>query len=128
MEISAIADQIKGCNSMPESDVKARWRMAMKQKPKSVSELKAMLDGVIGAVSLLLQIRRFNHVMIEELGKSFQIVGCALLDVGASVWGFALEAALEAGVTLYEGATLGVRSWKTPLVQISGPDGQVGRL
>ena len=27
-----------------------------------------------------------------------------------------------------EGATLGVRSWKTPLVQISGPDGQVGRL
>ena len=87
-----------------------------------------MLDGVIGGGSLLLQIRRFNHVMVEELGKAFPLVGSALLDVGASVWGFALEAALDRGVTLYEGVTLGVKSWNTAVVQISGPDGQIGRL
>jgi SAM-dependent methyltransferase len=100
----------------------------MRHRPKSVPDLKAMLDRVIADQTLLCQIRRFNHAMVEELDKIFTLSGCALLDVGASVWGFALEAALDRGVALYEGATLGVKSWRRSVVQISGNNGQIGRL
>jgi hypothetical protein len=69
MQISPIPDQIEGCSQKAEFDLKTRWRFAMKHKPKSVPELKAMLDTVIGTESLLLQIRRFQSLDASEVSQ-----------------------------------------------------------
>ncbi len=74
-------------------------------------------------------LRGFNHQMVDELGKVRPLAGCALLDLGASVHGYALEAALLRGVSLYEGVDLDItRHWGAPEVEVTALDGSVGRL
>ena len=74
-------------------------------------------------------IRDYNRAMVGELAKALALKGKRMLDLGASVHGFALEAALEHGVTLYEGIDFDVaRHWQAAEVEFSGIDGQAGRL
>jgi SAM-dependent methyltransferase len=56
----------------------------------------------------LADVRNYNRQMIDILGTLRGLAGAALLDVGASPHGFALERALEAGVQYYCGIGLGV--------------------
>ncbi len=57
---------------------------------------------------LLDSIRTFNHNMLDHLNDSFPLRGCMLLDIGASAHGYALERALEHGVTFYAGIGLDI--------------------
>ena len=74
-------------------------------------------------------IRSYNHTMIGALNDICPIVDKKILDVGASVHGYALEAALLKGVRRYEGVDLGIeRHWKASSVEFVGEEGRVGRL
>ena len=91
--------------------------------------LRRTADGEVQAHPHLGDLRRFNHFLVGELNKCFPVAGCRLLDLGASIHGYALEAALDLGVTLYEGIDLDViRHWGTSPVEISTVDGRTGRL
>ena len=74
-------------------------------------------------------LRAFNHLMLAELGKCCPLPGSTMLDVGASVHGYALEAALDQGVSRYEGIDFDMtRHWGAPLIEIEGLENRVGRL
>ena len=74
-------------------------------------------------------LRRFNHLLVGELNKCCALAGRTMLDLGASIHGYALEAALDQGVALYEGIDFDVvRHWGSPRVEVAGPEGRVGRL
>ncbi len=77
----------------------------------------------------LADLRNFNHFLVGELNKCYALPGRALLDLGASIHGYALEAALDHGVSLYEGIDLDVvRHWGASPVEFAGADGRTGRL
>ena len=59
---------------------------------------KELLDGI----------RAYNHKIVDNLNATHPLRGTLLLDVGASPHGYALERALEGGVTLYVGVGLDV--------------------
>ncbi len=95
----------------------------------TLETLRATADGEMAAHAHLGELRRFNHLLVGELNKCYPVAGRALLDLGASIHGYALEAALDHGVTLYEGIDLDVvRHWGVSPVEIAAPDGRVGRL
>ena len=74
-------------------------------------------------------LRQFNHVLVGELNKSCALEGCSMLDLGASIHGYALESALDHGAAVYEGIDFDVtRHWGSPHVEIAGSDGRLGRL
>lgn len=60
-------------------------------------------------IKLMNEIRAYNRLIIGELNKCAPVDGKSILDVGASVHGFALEAAFELGVKFYLGVTLGLQ-------------------
>jgi SAM-dependent methyltransferase len=96
---------------------------------QTLGNLKTLIGREIANQTLLGLIRGFNHSMVGELAKACSLSGRAFLDVGASVHGYALEAALERGVALYEGIDLGVsRHWRSPIVEFVSPAGSRGRL
>ncbi|MBE7212376.1 MAG: hypothetical protein INR65_15250, partial [Gluconacetobacter diazotrophicus] len=70
----------------------------MMPPPATLDALRGILDQETAGQAHLADIRRFNHSMVGELGKCCPLEGCSLLDLGASVHGYALEAALERGV------------------------------
>ncbi len=73
---------------------------------------------------LLVDIRKFNREMIAALDTNCGIAGKTVLDIGASVMGYGLEAALNLRVTLYEGVTLGVeKTYQTPVVEVTDGHG-----
>lgn len=93
------------------------------------AELQTRLGSEVAAHAHLGAIRDYNHAMVGELAKCHPIAGQALLDLGASVHGFSLEAALDRGVSLYEGIDFDVaRHWRLPEVEFASPDGRIGRL
>lgn len=74
-------------------------------------------------------IRAHNHVVVGELAKDVRLRGSTMLDLGASIHGYALEAALEQGVGRYEGIDIDVeRHWGQALVEVQGPPDGMGRL
>ena len=96
---------------------------------QALGDLKTLISREIAHQALLGLIRGFNHTMVGELAKTCPLSGRAFLDVGASVHGYALEAALERGVALYEGIDLGIsRHWRSPVVEFVNPEGSRGRL
>lgn len=96
---------------------------------QKLTDLKTLISRETADHPHLGPIRGFNHTMVGELAKNCPLSGHALLDVGASVHGYALEAALERGVILYEGIDIGVsRHWKSPRIEFTSPDGRIGRL
>ena len=95
----------------------------------TLETLHGILQSEVDAHPHLGDLRNFNHFLVGELNKCFALPGQTLLDLGASIHGYALEAALNHGVTLYEGIDLDVtRHWGASSVEIAGPDGRTGRL
>ncbi|CAN5600836.1 hypothetical protein BH20VER1_BH20VER1_18750 [soil metagenome] len=95
----------------------------------SLSELQSRIEHEMREHPHLRAIRDYNRTMIAELGKTYSLPGKALLDLGASVHGYALEAALEAGVHCYEGIDWDIsRHWSKTSVEIGVGDGKRGRL
>lgn len=93
------------------------------------AELQARILGEVTAYPHLGAIRDYNRAMIGELGKSAELRGKRLLDLGGSVHGFALEAALDREVALYEGIDFDVaRHWQVPEVEFTAAPDRVGRL
>lgn len=93
------------------------------------ADLQARIRGEVSAYPHLGAIRDYNRAMVGELAKSAELVGKRLLDLGGSVHGFALEAALDGGVSLYEGIDFDVaRHWQTSEVEFAAPEERVGRL
>jgi SAM-dependent methyltransferase len=67
--------------------------------------------------------------MIREFGRTVPLRGAVVLDVGASIHGFALEEALSQQVARYEGVNFDVeRHWGRACVTVAAADGRVGRL
>ena len=96
---------------------------------RRLSDLRAVIDREIREHEHLGAIRGYNHAMIGELKKVFPLQGTTLLDLGASIHGYALEAALDAGVQRYEGIDLAIsRHWSAPSVEFTAPTGARGRL
>lgn len=100
----------------------------MKRLP--LVELISRAQSEAAAQPHLAAIRAYNHAMVGELAKCFPLAGCALLDLGASVHGYALEAALAHGVASYDGIDWGItRHWGDDAVEVLGESGQpVARL
>jgi ubiquinone/menaquinone biosynthesis C-methylase UbiE len=93
------------------------------------SKLSEIISSEVASQKHLDDIRNHNRAMIDELNKIYPIAGKTLLDLGASVHGYALEAALKQGVRRYEGIDLDIeRHWKSPMVEFIGDAGNVGRL
>lgn len=94
------------------------------------SDLQARLAHEVAEHPHLSAIQGYNRAMVGELAKACDLKNKSLLDLGASVHGFALAAALEAGVATYEGIDFDLtRHWGTPSVEFAGPAaGQVGRM
>lgn len=95
----------------------------------TLDDLRATLASEEASQPHLGDLRRFNHVLVGELHKCRALPGVTMLDLGASIHGYALEGALDQGVALYEGIDFDVtRHWGTQTVEIAGPDGRLGRL
>ncbi len=93
------------------------------------TKLREMISAEVAAQNHLANIRNYNHLMVEELNKSYSITDKVMLDLGASVHGYALEAALTKGVRRYEGIDLGIeRHWKSPRMEFVEDTSKVGRL
>lgn len=93
------------------------------------ADLQARIQREVMAGPHLGAIRDYNRAMVGELAKSAELEGTRLLDLGGSVHGFALEAALDRGVSLYEGIDFDVaRHWQLPEVEFVAPDDRIGRL
>lgn len=100
----------------------------MNNWPVPVSALSEMIDELYSADPLSARIRAFNHQILEEFNKITPIAGTRFLDVGASIQGYALEAALKMGVQNYEGATFSKTYWQSSKVEFVGPNGEIGRI
>ncbi len=100
----------------------------------TLATLRDALKREIEARPHLQALRQFNHYVIGELNKCYELQGMSLkgrklLDLGASIHGYALEEALDLGVALYEGIDLDVaRHWGISPVEIAGPNGSMGCL
>lgn len=95
----------------------------------TLDALRATLRRDTHAYPHLGALRDFNHFLVGELGKCLPLSGRALLDLGASVHGYALEAALEQGVAHYEGIDLDVaRHWGASRIEVAAPEGCTGCL
>lgn len=78
---------------------------------------------------LLVKIREFNRFMIAALDENCSISDKTVLDVGASIFGYSLEAALNRKAQLYEGVTLGVeKTYQAPMIEVETDRGRIGRL
>ena len=93
------------------------------------SKLQETITAEVASQTQLSDIRNYNHAMIAELNKICPLGDRTMLDLGASVHGYALEAALGNGVRRYEGIDLGIeRHWKAPVVEFTTDTGNIGRL
>jgi SAM-dependent methyltransferase len=93
------------------------------------NKLREIINAEVASQNHLRNIRNYNHAMVEELNKSYPIADKTVLDLGASVHGYALEAALTKGVRRYEGIDLDIeRHWKSPRMEFVEDTGRVGRL
>lgn len=91
--------------------------------------LQDRIRAETGAQPHLGAIRDYNRAMVGELAKAVPLEGKQMLDLGASVHGFALEAALDHGVALYEGIDFDVaRHWREAEVEFTADGGRAGRL
>jgi ubiquinone/menaquinone biosynthesis C-methylase UbiE len=94
-----------------------------------LGSLRQRISAEVESHPHLEAIRGHNHFLVGELAKCTSLTGSIMLDLGASIHGFALEAALAAGVHRYEGIDIDVsRHWGKPIVKISGPESSVGAL
>jgi len=94
-----------------------------------LSELRLTIAQEVTTHAHLRAIRDHNRTIIGVLKKMYRLGGVAMLDLGASIHGYGLEAALDAGVQIYEGIDLDVsRHWSQPSVTITGSNGAMGRL
>jgi len=104
-------------------------RPQQKFRRLTINELKKQIDAEIAGSPMLRRNRHFNHLMIKEFEKIRPVSGCSILDVGGSIHGYALEAALDRRSVLYEGINLAVtEAWNSPFVEFSGRSGWLGRL
>jgi SAM-dependent methyltransferase len=77
--------------------------------------------------SLSAAIRAFNHYMVDTLDQVRPVAGRTVLDLGASPYGFALERALELGVSEYVGVSLDAPE-HLPVSNCTGPSGRLLRM
>ncbi|HUD13250.1 MAG TPA: class I SAM-dependent methyltransferase [Terracidiphilus sp.] len=80
-------------------------------KPAHGVEVRSLSDFIAETANSrpdLADVRNYNHQMIDIFGTLRTLKGKSLLDIGASPHGFALERALEVGVSYYCGVGLGV--------------------
>jgi SAM-dependent methyltransferase len=96
----------------------------LRKNSKSLSkgEFIDQIKADVAARPHLPALRDFNHsslrILSAQLGQDLS--HSRVLDVGASVHGFALECAIELGYKQYIGIDLGVtRVWDAPLVEVS---------
>jgi SAM-dependent methyltransferase len=67
--------------------------------------------------------------MVSEFNKALPLAGRQILDLGASIHGFALEKALALRAARYEGIDFDIeRHWKRSLVEFADANGRIGRL
>lgn len=93
------------------------------------SKLREIISSEVASQKHLGSIRSYNHAMIDDLNNICLLADRTMLDLGASVHAYALEAALTKGVRRYEGVDLGIeRHWKMPSVEFVGDTGNIGRL
>jgi hypothetical protein len=93
------------------------------------SKLREIISSEVASQKHLGSIRSYNHAMVDDLNNICPLADRTMLDLGASVHGYALEAALTKGVRRYEGVDLGIeRHWKMPVVEFVGDTGSIGRL
>jgi SAM-dependent methyltransferase len=93
----------------------------------TLSDYRASIDRFNASQpnqELLDGIRAYNHRIIDDLNAIHPLRGTLLLDIGASPHGYALERALEDGVTLYVGVGLDVSRPE----RVVGERGSVGML
>ena len=86
-------------------------RRPSKASASTLSAYRASIDHLNASQpneELLDDIRAYNHRMVDRLNAIRALRGTLLLDVGASPQGYALERALEHGVTVYVGVGLDI--------------------
>ncbi len=94
-----------------------------------LDDLREKIERETSGHAPLQAICAHNRTVIGELDKVFPLAGKRLLDLGASIHGFALEAALDRQVASYDGIDLDIRRhWSKDLVECHGPGGVAGRL
>ncbi len=95
----------------------------------TLATLRGLLADETRAQPHLAALRGFNQLMVGELNKCFPVAGSTMLDLSASIHGYALEAALDLGAARYEGIDLDVsRHWGASPVEVTADDGRPGRL
>jgi SAM-dependent methyltransferase len=100
------------------------------QKANSATSLQEFVNSIDEYNSsqpnadLLHAIRQYNHEMLDQFHQTYSLYGKTMLDIGASPHGYALEQALQRGVSFYTGITL---SLEEP-VYIHGDSNQNGIL
>jgi ubiquinone/menaquinone biosynthesis C-methylase UbiE len=95
----------------------------------TAEDLARRIEDQCAAHPDLAPIRAHNQWMIREFGRMVPLEGAVVLDVGASIHGFALEEALLKQVARYEGVNFDVeRHWGRHRVDVVTADGRVGRL
>ncbi len=94
---------------------------------KSISkqELLATIVSDMAIRPHLPPLRNFNHENLKVLSAQLgtDLSAARILDVGASVHGYALEAAMELGYQQYVGIDLGImRIWGAPFLEVTDGD------
>ncbi len=103
-------------NSQPAVETSDKIAMAETAQPMSITDpaliaYQAAIDAFNATQpnqELLDGIRAYNHLQIDNLNSIRSLKRNLILDIGASPHGYALERALELGVTLYVGIGLDV--------------------
>jgi SAM-dependent methyltransferase len=95
-----------------------------KVRPMAISsqELAVRIESEIRDVPSRALLREFNHANLKIVSKQLgrELTGARVLDVGASVHGYALECAIALDYREYIGIDLGItRNWGVPFVEVS---------
>lgn len=95
----------------------------------SFEELELKIDEEIQNHYHLKDIRLFNHNMLSVLGNVKPLLNAHVLDVGASIHGYALEKALMENVKEYVGIDFSIeKSWGAKHVEIEKLSCEKGNL
>src|SRR4051794_24152263 len=96
---------------------------------RELDELRATIMTEVREQPHLAPLRDYNHAMLGQLANLCALENLTLLDLGASIHGYALEAAMDRGVAVYEGINLDVaRHWGASTVEFAAPGDRCGRL
>lgn len=112
-------------NHPPETRALLANESALKATRLGLANLQTKIQSEITRLPHLAGIRDYNRTNLEVAVQHYKgIIGDArMLDVGASIHGFALDSADQLGCREYIGIDLDVtRHWGTPLLAVSSGD------